>query len=248
MAMAGLRGLLRAPEVKMSVATNILIFAILGAGMLLRSRDAISEQAQPFVAAAAVAVTFMGLAQLMFNHFGFDRNGFRAIVLLPSPRGHILLGKNLALLPVAAIVFAVCIGVVAVLGHLPAWVLLATGFEFAAAFLTLCVLGNLASILVPYRIAAGSLKPTKLKALTQLLIFLTHLFFPLAMLPVFAPAGVGLLGDALWSLPFALTTTACAALLAMVAALVYWQTLAPIGRLLQHREKAILQVVTHEVE
>ncbi len=116
------------------------------------------------MASAAVAVAFFGLMQLMFNHFGFDRGGFRAIVLLPTPRRHILLGKNLALLPVALVVFAVYLGLAAVLaricGRRTFW---RPCFEFVGAFLALSALGNLASILVPYRIAAGSLKPTKMK-------------------------------------------------------------------------------------
>ena len=99
-----------------------------------------------------------GLTQLMFNHFGFDRSGFRAIVLLPTPRRHILLGKNLALLPVALAVFAIYLGLAAVLAHLRVWDILAAVIEFSAAFLVISVLGNLASIFVPYRIAAGSLR------------------------------------------------------------------------------------------
>ena len=50
----------------------------------------------------------------MFNHFGFDRGGFRAFVLLPTPRRYILLGKNLALLPVALAVFAIYLGLATV--------------------------------------------------------------------------------------------------------------------------------------
>jgi hypothetical protein len=40
----------------------------------------------------------------------------------------------------------------------------------------------------------------------------------------------------------------CALVWAGLAALLYWQTLPPLGRLLQRREQAILQVVTQEVE
>jgi hypothetical protein len=38
------------------------------------------------------------------------------------------------------------------------------------------------------------------------------------------------------------------ALLAAVMLLIYWQSLAPLGRLLQRRETKILQVITVEVE
>jgi nitrate/nitrite transporter NarK len=37
-------------------------------------------------------------------------------------------------------------------------------------------------------------------------------------------------------------------LLAMLVAFAYWQTLGPLGRLLQRRETKILDVVTVEVE
>jgi len=41
---------------------------------------------------------------------------------------------------------------------------------------------------------------------------------------------------------------ACAAGSVVVSAVFYWQTLGPLGRLLQRREQKILQVVTREVE
>ena len=113
LALASLRSMSRAPEVKMALATNVLLFAFLGASMLLRRAVVLPAAVQPFVASATVTVALMGLVQVMFNHFGFDRGGFRAIVLLPTPRRHILLGKNLALLPVALTVFAIYLGLAA---------------------------------------------------------------------------------------------------------------------------------------
>lgn len=201
LALASLRSMMRAPEVKMSLATNVMVFVLLGAGMFLRKGVHVPASVQPFVVTGAVSVALLGLAQLMFNHFGFDRGGFRAIVLLPSPRRYILMGKNLALLPVAAAVFAIYLGLAALLAHLGVWDILAGGVEFIAAFLAMSVLGNLAAVLAPYRIAAGSLKPTKTDMTTTLLLFVTHLMFPLAMAPIFLPAGLGLLCGQLNWLP-----------------------------------------------
>ena len=178
----------------MALMTNVLIFGIVGASVLVHRPAELPATFQPFVASAAVAVVFLGLVQLMFNHFGFDRDGFRAFVLLPAPRRHVLLGKNLALLPVALMVFAVYLVLAALFIHLGALAILAAVLEFGGALLALSALGNLTSILVPYRIAAGSLKPTKMKGLTTLLIFVIHCLFPLAVLPVFLPAGLALLG------------------------------------------------------
>jgi hypothetical protein len=247
--LAGLRSMSRAPEVKMALATNVVIFAVLGVTAFLPSGRNLPDAARPFIASAVVALTFFGLAQVMFNHFGFDRGGFRALVLLPTPRRHILLGKNLASLPLALAAFFIYLGLVVVMAHLRALDVLAAGFEFAGAFLALSALGNVASILAPYRIAAGSLKPTKLKGATQLLVFLTHLLFPLAVAPAFLPPALGLLFDESFnSSAGAAATLACAVLLASLSGALYWRTLGPLGSLLERRERAILQVVTQEVE
>jgi hypothetical protein len=158
------------------------------------------------------------------------------------------MGKNIALLPVAAAVFAIYLGLAALLAHLGIWDILAGGVEFIAAFLAMSVLGNLAAVLAPYRIAAGSLKPTKTDMTTTLLLFVTHLLFPLAMAPIFLPAGRGLLCGQMNWLPGGAVTLFGALVLAALSALFYWQTLEPLGRLLQQREQKILQVVTREVE
>jgi ABC-2 type transport system permease protein len=248
MAMASLRSMLRAPEVKMSLGTNVIIFAIIGTSMLLHKTAEIPGMFKPLVASGAAAVAILGLAQLMFNHFGFDRSGFRAIVLLPTPRRHILMGKNLGLLPVGLTVFAIYLGMATFLVHLGLLDILSSILEFAAAFLMMSALGNAASILVPYRIAAGSLRPTKTSITTTVLIFVTQMFFPLAMLPVFFPAGLGVLSDRMGWLPAGPVALVCAGVSAVVAAIVYRQTLEPCGRLLQTRERRILEIVTQEVE
>jgi hypothetical protein len=248
MAMASIRSMLRAPEVKMSLGANVLVFLFLGASMFLRRTAPLSATVEPFVVGAVVTVTLFGLTQLMFNHFGFDRSGFRAIVLLPTPRRHILLGKNLALLPVALMVFVIYLGLAVVLAHLEAWNIVAGVAEFVAAFLVMSVVGNVASILVPFRIAAGSLKATKTDMTTKALLFVVHLLFPMAMAPVFLPAALGALCGRFDWLPAGPVSLACAVLLAILSGVLYWQTLEPLGRLLQRREQTILQVVTQEVE
>jgi hypothetical protein len=248
MAFANLRSMSRAPEVKMALAANVFIFAMLGAGMLVRRSGTLHDVARPFLASAVVVVTFFGLTQVLFNQFGFDREGFRALVLLPSPRRLILLGKNMSLLPVALAVFAVYLALITALAHLRVPMIVAAGLQFSAAFLMLSALGNLMSILVPFRVAAGSLKPTKTKATTQLMLMVVQMLFPLAMAPIFLPAGLGLLCDHFGWLPGAAVTLVSSALLVGLAALLYRQTLGPLGGLLQRREQRILQVVAQEVE
>jgi ABC-2 type transport system permease protein len=248
LALATFRSMTRAPEVKMALGMNVVLFAMLGAGALFRGPGAIPEVLKPFMAGAAVLITFLGLMQVLFNQFGFDRDGFRALVLLPAPRRHLLMGKNLALLPLAMFVFAVFLVLLTVLAHLPPPEILGACLQFIAAFFLLSAVGNLTSILVPYRISAGSLKPTKTKATTVLMLMGVNLTLPFMMAPILVPAGLGLLCEHLGWLPGTLVTLASSVVLAALAAVVYWFTLEPLGALLQRREQRILQIVTTEVE
>jgi len=248
LALANFRSMTRAPEVKMALALNVFIFMMLGAGLFVRGGDKMPEEFRPLLASAAVGITFLGLIQVLFNQFGFDREGFRALVLLPAPRRLVLLGKNLGFLPLGLGVFAVLLTLMAVLGHLPAWAVAGACLQFGGAFLTLSTAGNLISILVPHRIAAGSLKPTKVKATTVLLMMFINMLFPLAMFPIVIPAGLGMLCGHYHWLPASLVTLSLSALLAAAAGVLYWFTLEPLGKLLQRREQKILQTVTQEVE
>lgn len=248
LALAVLRSMSRAPEVKMALTVNIVVFGVIGAGMMVRGMSAAPVELLPFLACGASAVTFMGLTQLLFNHFGFDRNGFRALVLLPTPRRHILMGKNLALLVVAFCVFSVFLVMVTALAHLRFIDVVSAVLEFAAVFLIMSVLGNLASILVPYRVGAGTMKATKMTGITALLVFVSHFVSMAAIVPVFFPPLLGMLIGYVTPISAAVATLLCAAVLAALAALLYWQTLASLGRLLERREPKILEMVTHEVE
>jgi hypothetical protein len=248
MALANLRSMMRAPEVKMALSVNVVMFAVIVGGILLRGMRSIPDAGRPFVASGALVLTLLGLNQLLFNQFGFDREGFRALMLLPTPRKLVLLGKNLALLPVGLGVFLSFILPLGVLGRLPAWAVGAALFQFVGGFLGLTAAGNLVSILVPYRIAAGSLKPTKTKASTVALMMVVNMLFPLMLAPFVAPTGVGLLGEHLgwWTAaPVALGGSIVVAGLGLT---LYWWTLTPLSTLLQRRERRILQAVTQEIE
>ena len=248
LAMANFRSMTRAPEVKMALAMNVFIFGMIGASIFLRGAGKMPPVIRPLAGSGAVFVTFLGLTQVLFNQFGFDRDAFRSLVLLPVRRQHMLLGKNLSLLPFALIVFTVLLILITVLAALPAWVVITVILQFAGAFLLLSSLGNLASILAPYRIAAGSLKPTKMKATATLMLILVQMMFPLAMFPVLIPAGLGILCDHFHWAPGAAVNLLCSTFLPVMGCLVYWRTLRPLGELLQRREKRILEVVTQEVE
>jgi len=248
LALTNLRALLRAPEVKMALAINVFIFAALSFGLIARHDRPMPDDARPLVASGAVVVTFLGLIQLLFNQFGYDREGFRALVLLPARRSRLLLGKNLSLVPVAAGSGTIFLTLLAVFTRPPAWTVVAALLQFIGGLGGLLALGNLTSIVAPFRIAAGTLKPTKTKGTTALLLMGIQLLFPIAMVPILLPAGLGLLCARFGWLPAAPVTLGLSALLAAAGSCLYAWTLEPLGLLLGRREQRILQVVTQEIE
>jgi ABC-2 type transport system permease protein len=247
-AMAFFRCLMRAPEVKMMLGTNFIMLLMFGTMIFVRSSKNISEGVKPLIATGAVVFMCLGLSQLMYNLFGFDRSGFRQLVLLPTQRKQILLGKNLAFLPLVLGIGAVLLIFVKIVMSISFVVFIAAVFQLLAAFMLISMVGNLISILVPYRIAAGSLKPTKSSTKTSVLIFISRMFFPMIMAPIFFPPAIGLIFSKLRWLPADPVNLISSVVLMALLALFYLLSLKPLGELLQRREREILEIVTKEIE
>ncbi len=247
-ALAFFRCLMRAPEVKMMLGTNFIMLLIFGTMIFVRRSANIGDNVRPFIATGAVVFMSLGLSQLMYNLFGFDRGGFRQLVLLPTPRKQILLGKNLAFLPLALGIGAILLVFVKVVMGISFIIVFAAALQLLAAFLIVSMVGNLISILVPYRIAAGSLKPTKSSTKTTIMMLVSRLFFPMVMAPIFFPPAMGLLFSKIVGLPAAPVNLLSSAAVLALLALFYRLSLVPLGELLQRREKEILEIVTKEVE
>jgi hypothetical protein len=247
-ALGTFRSMLRAPEVKMAWGTAFIVTVILGASVFWRAAPKIPAVAKPFIAVGAMTFSIFMLVQFLANQFGFDRQGFRAFVLSPVERRLILLGKNLATWPVGATFGLVLLAMISFWLRLPILTAVAAVFQLATLLLLGSVAGNLLSILVPFHIAAGSMKPTKMPALAMLTMVLFQLMFPLVMLPVFVPP----LLELLWRLAgwpvLVPVNLILSVLLATLTAILYWQTLGSFGRLLQRREIKILTIVSAEQE
>jgi len=258
LALANFRSLARAPEVKMALGTNVIVMLVMGLmaswqmQVIMRTDADLSATTtgiiSQFVATGVVAFTFFGLAQLLFNHFGLDRAGFRALVLTPASRRHILLGKSLSFLPFTFGVFAVLELLVIILAHPPLAAIASACLQFVACFLTIAALGNWFSIVAPYQVSAGSLKPTKLTPLMIATIVVSQMLFPLYVAPIFVPVGLGAVCTHFGWLPGGLVNLVLSLLLVAASAAIYKFTLGPLGRLLERREQRILQIVTKEVE
>ena len=247
-ALAFFRCMMRAPEVKMMLGTHFIMLLIFGTMIFVRRSASIGDNFRPFVATGAVVFISLGLSQLMYNLFGFDRGGFRQLVLLPTPRKQILLGKNLAFLPLAAGIGAILLVFVKIVMGISFVIVIAAGLQLLAAFLMISMAGNLISILVPYRVAAGSLKPTKSSTKTTILMLVSRMFFPMVVAPIFFPPAMGLLWSSVGWMPAAPVNLLFSAALLALLAFFYRLSLGPLGDLLQRREKKILQIVTKEIE
>jgi len=248
LALAFFRSLMRAPEVKMALATNFIMLLLFGTMFFARRISSLSDNLKLFVASGPIVFTLLGMSHLMFNQFGFDRGGFRQLVLLPVPRRHILLGKNLAFLPIAVGFGLTFLVLVKIILHISFTIVLAAGLQLLATFMLLSIVGNLISVLVPYRISPGSMKRTKTSAMTSFLIFISRLLFPVAMVPMFLPPATGLLMSRLGWLPAGPVILLSSMVLLGLLTFFYRLSLPGLGDLLLKREKQILKVVTEKVE
>jgi len=248
LALATFRSMLRAPEVKMAWGTSFLVTIILGVIVFLRSAPNLPAAAKPFVITGVAAFSIFMLVQFLANQFGFDRDGFRALVLSPSDRRYILLAKNLATLPVGATFGGLLVVFASIWLRLPMLDLAAALLQLATMLMLAGMGGNLLSVLMPYRIAAGSMKPVKMPAMAMLVTVLCQMLFPVVMAPVLVPPFAALLWQMLGWPGTALVNLVLSTVLVVLTALAYRQLLAPMGRLLQRREMKILSMVSVEVE
>jgi hypothetical protein len=245
--LGGLRSLTRAPEAKMLLLTPVMMLVFFGAAIFREPID-LPIFVRPLIAFGALAMSFFTLAQIAGNQFGFDRAGFRAFVLCPTPRRDILLGKNLAILPVSLLIGSAMMVMVEVLYPLRIDHLLALVPQWISMGLIFCLLMNLISIFAPMRVAHGSFKPTTVKVVPTLLQMSFVLLMPLALAPTLMPLGVEFGLEMLeWTdgvpIHLALSLVVCAVVIVIYRAILTWQ-----GGLLQRREQAILELVTTKAE
>ena len=216
----------------MILLTPFLMLLVFG-GMFLAQGTDMPEMARPFIGVAAMGMILLTMTQLIGNQFGFDRNGFRVFVLCAAPRRDILLGKNMAVAPLALGLGTALVLVVQVVYPMRVDRLLSVLITCVSMYLLYCLLANLLSILAPMPVAATSMKPVNPKALQFLLHVAFAMCLPFVLGPVVLPLGVDLLLQALEVLEgipvgLALALLALAAVVLIYRAVLGWQ-----GTLLQ---------------
>jgi ABC-2 type transport system permease protein len=245
-ALAGFRSLLRAPESKLVILTPI--FLLFGFAMLMQNVHEISEAYRPLLAFGAMGMSIFSLDQFLSNQFGFDRQGFRIFVLCPAPRKDILLGKNLAVAPLAVMLAIIPVIPLQIFYPLPLDKFFALLPQFVSMYVLFCILANFLSIYVPLHIPAGSFKPTNFNIVTVLLRLVFVFLIPVFMSPTLLPFAIDyyltkedMLSGV--SVALVLALVECALLVWLYRLVLIWQ-----GRLLQGREQKILDIVTTKSE
>ena len=246
LALTFLRCHLRAPELRIMFASP-LILAL--AFFTVFSRNLAHPIGRSFLPAAlpgAIIMSLIGLTPIFTNQFGFDRHGFRSLILIPTPRRYILLGKNLAALPIAGTIgllfsagaaFISGLGVAGFFTAIGLWLI---------GYIILSIFGNWVSIWMPNRINPGGLQKGRQNGARafQQLILLPVMMASLS--PIMLPVGIYLLLDRT-PLAGALAGVSIVVVLTAIA-IIYWVTLPAFGEFLEKRERQVLDEVTREIE
>ncbi len=248
LALATFRSLLRAPEMRMGMVLPVVALVALCSLSFMRSGHTPSAHLINFAGTAAAVFGVFPLAPVMSNAFGLDRNGFRALVLLPTRRHHILLAKNLAFFPFVGAVALVFLLVVKILVAMPWEGFLTSLIQVPLAFLLFSLVCNVIAMLAPYRFAAGTLQAKKPKPIVFLAVFAMMAMMPVVLAPILIPPGLQLLFSLRGWMPGLPVNLLGSGVMLAGAGWLYRLLLPLEGRLLQRREQAILREVTEEVE
>jgi len=246
--LGNVRSLMRGPEGKMLLLTPIFLLGFFSIMLFWRRDQPLPEVTQPFLAIGAVSMVLLAFVQVVCNQFGFDRAGFRSLVLSPCPRHWILLGKNVAIAPLALGVGCAALVLLQLFVALRLSHALASLIQLVSAYLLFCLFGNVVSIAAPSAVVNGALKPAK----SRLLIVLVHIFAallsPMAVMPATVLLGIETLvhqSGWLTFVPFYLL----ASLVQLIFVVGVYRWLLPLqGRWLHHREQVVLEAVTAKTQ
>jgi hypothetical protein len=245
-ALASFRSLLRAPEAKMLLLTPFILLLVFGSLLLTKSMN-LPAGLRPLLPFGAMSAVLLSMVQLTGNQFGFDRGGFRVFVLCPAPRRDILLGKNVAVAPLALGLGTLMVVVLQALYPMRLDHFLAFFPQMTSMYLLYCLPANLLSILAPLPIAAGTLKPANPRLIPVVFQIAFVFVFPPILGLTLLPLGLeALLAEAgLEGVPVCL---ALSLLLTVGVVFLYRLGMAALGRLLQQREQRVLEAVTSKSE
>ncbi|MCF7962387.1 MAG: hypothetical protein K9M08_16745 [Pirellula sp.] len=238
----------RAPEAKISLLLPFVApFVMFGA---LQSIDLpkVDELKASMIVGFSALVLLISTG-VLGNQFGYDRAGFRAFVLSPVRRDHILLGRNIAAIPVA-LLQTICLTL-----SIGFFFGLAIDKVFASVLLSSSLLPpclllfNLMSILTPFPLAAGSMQPKHFDLVPVLLSMLLSMILPLITLVALFPIGIEWVVERYLLKTSVLPIALILSVVWLAGSMLLYRWLLPYeGRLFARREKELLRIVTSKIE
>jgi hypothetical protein len=246
-ALATVQSLIRAPEAKILLFGPLLIMAVVAA-VFFGQAAVLPDRLLPMLGGMAAGMSLGATLPLIGNQFGFDRGGFRVFMLSGVARRDILLGKNLAVAPLVLGPGILAATALQIVHPMPLDLFVTAVPQCIPAYLLLCLLANLMSILAPLPVRAGGIQGSQPKATTMLLhmaslFLLMFALFPV-LLPMFIVMGLHESGY-LAGVPACLSVTLAQC---VIVGLLYRLLLNSEGVLLQIREQKILEVIAPKAE
>ena len=237
-------GLLRAPEAKMVLLSPLLVILLIGGSFAFRNAENIPLNLRVFGGLGAISFTMLGIMNLTNNQFGYDRQGFRCLLLSPIKRVDILIGKNAAYAPFAFAIGMIGLALMQCFMPMPIGNFLAVLVQLGTIFLITCMLGNLMSIKAPMAISSGTMRPSNINLSVATIHMLLTLMLPICLLPTLLPPGVDLLVNRFYPTIIPIDLLLSIGLFALTL-VVYRFIVARQASMLRERESIILEKVTH---
>jgi ABC-2 type transport system permease protein len=236
--------LMRTPEAKMAlVGPIVMVLLLLTIFMFRKTAITIPTGFEPYLYLAAVGMIFLGGLFYCMNMFGMDRNSFKSLVLMPVPRQDILLGKNLAIFPMAML-----IAVPTLLGlcyFVPTTLItfIATLLQVVVIYIGTCLIANPISIWFPLPINPGSGQPAKMNFKVFLMQMLGMMGCTLLFVPACVAIGLEAMLWRVWEINF-LPVYLLVGILELVGVVaVYRWGIIHQGAMLQQRETWIIEAL-----
>ncbi len=239
-AAASFLSFVRHPQLRIHMVMPIVFILIAAAAAGIR-KGGQGPATLYLMSAAAALMPFLGSAGVLWNAFGTDMAGFRAFVLSPVSRSRILMGKNLAVLPIVALPGTLFLVLLSFFFHFGAAAFVLAMLAAAQMFIMQCAIGNFCSIFFPYPCRFDQVQDRNVsnrKLLGGLLSwFLTGLSLVPVMLLHFSP----LILLKLLSVDAPLICVAASAIFLLILTAAYRATIGLSSVFLEGREMKILQ-------
>lgn len=243
-ALATLRSYSRSPEIKIAVLVWFVLVGVMAAALNAKVVGSGNEWINALLGLGVCFIASTSVNQLIANQFGFDRDGFRSYLLLPISTRDLLLGKNMAILPVGLLLGWLALLVLQFFVRMEWSHLVANAFQLITIMFINFFVNNLLSIVTPLTVKPGSLQPRSIGVTTAFLQLAIFALLPLLIVPCVVPLGVEwwfrespILGKVPWYLLGSILGT-----LAAVGG--YYAIINSLASLLQARRHKIAEVVT----